>query len=390
MNDLNFYKPKLLKKALASFALSGLAFGALQGSNAQAGVFPGEDPSLAVLPGQGLNTITREALGNCVNIGNFRTQSGNETGQIAESWIEEMVNINQMIKSLRIDASAYMGAVGGVGGGDQGGTLGFVDSVSKNSVHRYLLIKSRLGNQLEIGSDFSFTPSVEQFLAGGGSPSAFFSHCGNEFIYSTRTGSEVITVIEFLIKSNAQDKKFSLILQNLQYQQWIGNFALINELKKFEGTADTKVYMARKGGQGALPHVEKLEDFIKEYPHIIDVSLTDPVALEIVGKTYGGVQPLNLVPDDSTMREKDYAISEIAARHAESSDALSSIRFVTANLKDFKYDPKVHDLAAQERAFMNYQRELASVGRACVTGVWSLCALPSTPMPVTNLPERKK
>jgi len=111
--------------------------GTLFGSFAFAGSLPGEDEGATVLLGQGLNSATGAALGNCVTLGELKTQSGNTSGQIAEFQVLEITSEESLKESLNISASASL-SFGIAGGGSA--RMSFADSVNKNAYSRYLMV----------------------------------------------------------------------------------------------------------------------------------------------------------------------------------------------------------------------------------------------------------
>lgn len=351
-------------------------------------VLPGEDSSSALLIGQGFNTVTRDALGHCVNVGPLQTQSGNETGQVAEFKLIEIKSESDLRRNLHINGAASLDSflVGHVEG-----RVDYVNSVRKNTNYKYLMVKTRVANQIEIGSSFEYTKSVQDLFKSGNpnANSIFLNQCGNEFVYARRTGAEFTAVVEFETKTEAEAKKFDMAVAKTS-GSWRGDGFIKDELTKMTNVSSTKIHLIKFGGTGSLPAIGTLEDFIKAYPQLVQISLNGPVTLEVISKSFGGVAPIDVRPDDSQMKKMNYNVEALAQNREKAFEIENSIEYIKDNPQDFKIDPKLHDFDKMEDQINNFIDENDRISRACLTGDWNQCTIPAAhKVPAIKLPGRR-
>jgi hypothetical protein len=351
------------------------------------GIIPGEDPSAALLLGQGQHTIFLEAMGHCVDLGDLRTQSGQETGQVAEFQIQEIRSETDMRNSMGLSATVSM--IGYLLG-NPGGRLSFVQQTRIHSEHRYLLIKSRVGNQLEIASRFSFTPDVQEYLEWSDKDEAgFVSNCGNEFVYARRTGVEFYAVIEFITDTYEQGRNFDAAAEGT-YNGWRGVLDFNADLERFSGISETRVRMLQLGGARPFPAIEDMEDFAREYPTLVDTSREGQVTLELVSKNYGGVAPLRLQPNLAQTRARSAAVEELSRNREKLEDTRRTMEYIRQNLNAYNYDRNKHDFTRWAMELRSFQDTNDDIARDCLTGRWDGCVVPPThKLPFIEFPTRK-
>lgn len=351
------------------------------------GILPGEDASSALLLGQGHDTITLESMGHCVRLGTLETQSGNTEGRIAEFQIEEIRSETDLRERLGISATlTLMAALYG----NPTGRMNFVYDSRINTQNRYLLVKSRVANQLEIASNFSFSKDARDLLEHTNSAEdAFVQSCGNEFVYSRRRGVAFYALLEFLTITHEQARKFDAAAAG-ESGQWKGVIDLEHSLGRFSGVAETRVRMLQLGGTRTFPKVEDLEEFARTYPSLIDYSNSGAVTLELITKNYGGVMPAMIAPDLRQTRARTATVDVLARNREKAEDLRRAIDYVRGNLRFYDYNRKVHNFPlwlSQLKSFSDNNDEIA---RACLIGNWQWCSIPPTHrLPDVQLPVRK-
>jgi hypothetical protein len=377
---------KRILKTVAAISLTALT----QVSQAQEikAVLPGEDGSSALLIGQGFNSVTRDALGHCVKVGPLQTQSGNETGQVAEFKLIDIRNESDLRRNLNISGVA---SLDGFLVGRVDGRLDYAHSINKQSAYRYLMVKTRVGNQLEIGSAFEYQKSVSDLLRKGtpAANQAFLANCGNEFVYARRTGAEFIAVVEFETKTESEAKKYDLAIAKTA-GKWQGGGQFKDEMSKVDIGVSTKVSMIKFGGTGAIPAIRSMDEFIREFPNLVQVSMNGPVTLELVSKTYGGVDPVDVMPDDSQLKKMNFTVEALAQNREKAHEVEKTIEYITNNPQDYKIDPAVHDFDKIRDTLNSFVGENDRISRSCLIGDWSQCVIPNThKFPSVKLPTRR-
>jgi hypothetical protein len=351
------------------------------------GILPGEDPSSAVLLGQGHDTITLEGMGHCVDLGELKTQSGNTDGRIAEFQIEEIRSETDLRERLGISATlAMMAALYG----NPTGRMNFVHESRVNTQNRYLLVKSRVANQLEIASKFAFSADAQELLERTGSDEdAFVQACGNEFVYSRRTGVAFYALLEFLTITHEQARRFDAAAEG-NYNGWRGVIDLDASLGRFAGIAETRIRMIQLGGTRSFPQLGDLEEFARTYPSLVESSLAGAVTLELVTKNYGGVTPTFLAPDLRKTRARAVTVEELARNREKVEDLRRAIDYIRGNLPFYQYDRKLHDFGRWLTELKNFSDANDDIARSCLVGNWDWCSVPPThKLPDIQLPIRK-
>ncbi len=378
---------KILCATLVFGSLGARAEHALMSGAGSLGIIPGEDASLAVLLGQGIDTITYNAKGHCVELGNLRTQSGNTEGRIAEFKVEEIRSETDLRERLGLSATVSMIAALY---GNPSGRMNFVYESRVNTQNRYLLVKSRVANQLEIADEFTFKEDIQNLLRStNGAEAPFVQACGNDFVYSRRTGVEFYALLEFLTITHEQARRFDLAAEG-SYNGWRGVVDLDYALERFAGIAETRVKMVQLGGSRVFPQVGDLEEFARTYPAFIDASLSGAVALEMVTKDYGGVSPVLIGPDMTETRKRSVTMDTVAKNREKVEDLRRAIDYIRGNLNFYQYDRRVHTFdqwLTQLKEFSDANDDIAS---ACLTGYWEWCSItPTHRLPDIQLPVRK-
>ena len=111
---------------------------------------PGDDSNAALLLGQGYVPVDGTAKGNCVTLGPLITQSGNLTGNSADYRLLEITSQSALREALNVSAQAsFSGLVS-----KANARVGYSQSVNKNSQSKYLLVHTRVKNQLELADHY--------------------------------------------------------------------------------------------------------------------------------------------------------------------------------------------------------------------------------------------
>lgn len=372
---------KFLKLFFLVVAISGCIGGQKSGYSDLTNV-PGEDSSLAVLLGQGLNPIENRAKGHCVSLGTLETQSGNVTGDVAEFRLLEITSEAQLRESLNVSASASFSSLTNT---SMGGRASFAQSVGKNNQSRFLMVHTRVANQLELAKSFTYTPDARKLLASGNQVE-FARHCGTEFVYGRRTGGEFFGIFEFEFSSSEEERKFSSAI-NASGVAWKASGALNQELSKFNMNARTHVKMYRQGGSGALPEVAGLEDFARKFPTLVSTTSGSSVTLELITKDYSGVLPYDVEADVALLAQQKSVMQQLAQNRDQAIEILRDIRYIQRNSN--QYDIGSPDsLATSERSINQYINSQNRAAVECINNVFTGCVLPSEAFPTTTLPVR--
>ena len=225
---------------------------------------PGEDSGMALLMGQGMDHISWRAKGHCVDIGPTSTQSGQTTGQKVEYRLLSLESQSKLREALNISASASLN-FGMFGGGSA--RMNFAHTLRKNAQTRYLMVHTRVSNQLDIASSFKLKPHALA-LAKLDAGASFSDQCGTEFVYARRTGGEFYAVFEFEFHSREEEKHFDAAV-NASGFGWKASSQINRDLAKFNMTSRINVHILRQGGQGVLPEVDGIEEFARKFPDFI-------------------------------------------------------------------------------------------------------------------------
>ncbi len=344
---------------------------------------PGEDSSLAVLLGQGLNPIENRAKGHCVELGALGTQSSSATGDVSEFRLLEITSEAQLRESLQVSASASFSMLTGTA---IGGRAAFAQSVSKSSQSRYLMVHTRVANQLELAKSFSFTEQARQLLASG-NQKEFARHCGTEFVYGRRTGGEFFGIFEFEFANSEEERKFSLAI-SASGVGWKSSGALNHELSKFNMNARTHVKLYRQGGSGVMPEVAGLEDFARKFPTLVNATSGGAVTLELITKDYGGVEPFDVRADIMILAQQQSIMQQLAQNRDQALEMIRDIRYIQRNPNLYNIDGPT-PLPVGERSLNSYINTQNRAAVNCMTDVFSGCSVPEEPFPSVVLPTRR-
>lgn len=344
---------------------------------------PGEESSLALLLGQGLNPVENKAKGHCVKLSPLSTQSGNVTGEVAEFRILEVTSESRLRESLNVSASA---SFGGLTGASYGGRMSFAQSINKNSQSRYLMVHTRVVNQLELATGFTFSPDAQNLIRNAGF-SEFTRQCGSEFVYGRRTGGEFFAIFEFEFTSQEEERQFSAALaaSNLG---WKASGKINSELSKFNMNARTHVKMYRQGGNGELPEVENLQDFARKFPVLVSGVTGAPATLELITKDYTGVLPLDLKLNSQILARQQYVMQRLAENRDQATELARDVRYI-AQHPDRYLAPIHSELSVWEGSLNSYINIQNDAAVACISDVFNDCKLPDATFPVISLPARR-
>ncbi len=344
---------------------------------------PGEDPNVALLLGQGYNSVNNTVKGHCVELGLLQTQSGQITGSNAEYRLLEITSEKSLRENLNVSASASI--KGGLFGGGSG-RFSFVSSVNKNSASRYVLVHARVSNQMALASSFTFKNNAASLLKQG-NQKAFFDQCGNEFVHGRRTGGEFYALFEYEFSSSEEEKKFSAAIK-ASGAGWKASSEVSSEMAKFSMSAKVQVKMLRLGGNGALPEVSDLQDYGRKFTDLASSASGSPVTLELITKDYSGVEPIDLSLNPALLERQQFVISDLAKNRDDAREALATIRYVRKNSSNFQ-PYSAADLGAGEVAMTSYLNLQNDAAVACFQDIWGNCKLPESAFPQVNLPARR-
>jgi hypothetical protein len=358
-----------------------LACGAPTKVSSKVANVPGEEPSFGILPGQGFNSIDGTVKGNCVKLGEMTTQSGNATGNSAEFKLLEVTSESSLREALNVSASVSFGGLVGRGSG----RMNYASSVNKNAQSRYLLVHTRVANQLEIAKSFEFSDTAKSLLKLG-RQADFLRNCGNEFAYGRKTGGEFFALFEFDFVSSQEEKSFSAAI-SAAAGAWKGSAAINSELAKFNMNARTQVKMFRVGGTGGLPEVDDIADFGRKFSNIVASVGGSPVTLEILTKNYDGVEPLNLVTNRALTTRQEYVINTLAKNRDAAQEIANSLRAVIASPKRYEVvdSVRISEWETSIAKYLNIQNDAAV---NCFEDILSGCKVPEIPFPLVTLPAK--
>lgn len=344
---------------------------------------PGEDPDVPLILGQGYNTVNNTVKGNCVVLGPLVTQGGQITGSSAEYRLLEITSEQSLRENLSVSASASI--KGGLFGRGSG-RFSFVSSVNKNSASRYVLVHARVSNQMDLASNYTFTPGALSLLKQGKQKS-FYDQCGNEFVSGRRTGGEFFALFEYEFSSSEEERKFSSAVK-ASGTGWKASGEVNSEMSKFNVTAKVQVKMLRLGGSGALPEVTDLQDYGRKFPVLVSAATGNPLTLELITKDYSGVEPIDSELNPALLERQQFVINDLAKNRDDAREALNTIRYIRKNSGDFQpYSPEA--LSASEVSLTTYLNAQNDAAVACFQDIWNSCKLPTAAFPVMVFPARR-
>ncbi|MBI2603055.1 MAG: hypothetical protein HYW48_08360 [Deltaproteobacteria bacterium] len=344
----------------------------------------GEDSSIALLVGQGFNSVNSGAKGHCVDIGGLETQTGQISGSFAEYRLLEITSESSLRENLNVSASGSM-KFAVMGGGSA--RMNFVRSVNKTGSSRYVLVHARVGNQLELATSFRLKEKAATLLASD--KEGFVRNCGNEFVYGRRTGGEFYAVFEYEFHSAQEEKRFNTAIEASGFG-WKASGNINQELAKFNMSARVHVKMLRFGGIGPLPDIKDLQDYGSKFGTVVSAMTGSPVTLELITKNYDGVEPFDISGYASSLTRQNRMIKQLAEAIEGAYESRRSIIYVKRNSHVFEDFDESHLSKAEVNLsrFINiYEQAVVDCFENYVNG----CSIPQESYPSAPvLPERKK
>ena len=342
----------------------------------------GEDAGLALLPGQGLSTVDWEAKGFCVDLGEMRTQSGQENGQYAEFRMLEITSESSLRENLNISAAGMLKSTVFF---KIDARINFARSVNKNSSSRYLLVHVRVANQMLLASGFTFRPNAVELLHAGRTED-FVDACGNEFVYGQRTGGELFALFEFEFHSSAREQMFSAAVASSGLV-WRAAADIDSSISAFRQLGATQIKIFRRGGRGKFPEIKSLVDLAREFSNIVSLLGKNFVTLELVTKNYAGVEPINIVTGATAMLRQDLIVQQLARNNDQAIEMLNTITYIKSN----PYKFEAVDLAYLD-ASEKMVREFININNAhvvaCFDDIFGGCKVPEIVLPSFSAPPK--
>lgn len=343
---------------------------------------PGEDSSMALLPGQGVNHIDWTAKGFCTDTQHFQTQSGQSTGQFVEFRLLEITSVSALRESLHVTAAASFQASMF---GRMSARMDYAKSVNQNSQSRYLLLHTRVGNQLNLATQFRFRPEAQALLQQGDTK-RFLENCGTQFVYGYRTGGEFFALFEFEFSSAEEDRKFSAAIQ-ASGVSWKASTEIASALQKFSLQARTHLSIYRMGGAGPLPDIGDIRSFALQYPTLVSTLHQHFVTLELITKDYSGVEPVNLSPNPGLLIRQDQVINQLARDRDHAVEISNTIRYIKLHPQEFSILPDSLDRSDVE--ITKYLNRVNQAAVNCFADIWNGCSVPELVFPSIAFPMRK-
>ncbi len=356
-------------------------------TGARAGTLPGDDDSYALTIDQGYNSVTNRSAGHCVELGELRTQSGNVLGQSAEFQLLEISTESALRESLDITASGSL-SFGFFGGGSA--RVKYANSVNKNSQSKYLMVHTRVSNQLELASSFKFTSEALQLIQRQGAAKEFVRQCGDEFVFGRRTGGEFYALFEFEMHSDEEGKQFSTAV-SASGLGWKAAGEVNKALSQFNMFSQTQVRMLRIGGTGDFPQVSDISEFARTFPTLVEATRGGaPVTLSLLTKDYSGVSPVDGMPNEVALTRQRIVVERLAKMRDNAMEELRTLDFVRENRDIYRSDPGAL-LGQWELQLNQYLNRVMEATLACFQDIWQSCDLPTdVQMPNLAFPPRKE
>ena len=344
---------------------------------------PGEDSSVPALLGSGYNSVNHKVTGYCVELGSLKTQSGSITGSVAEYRLLEITSETELRESLNINASASLN-FGFTG--NASARMHYARSVNKNRFSRYLMVHTRVGNQLEIASSFKFKDSAQKLLKSGRS-SDFHKHCGNEFVKGRRTGGEFFAVLEFDISEDREHEEFSAAV-SASGLGWKASTNINSSLAKFGKFSLMQIRILRVGANGPIPDMNSLQAYALTFPALVEAAGASPVTLELVTQSYDGVEPIDLSINVPLFLNQRKILEELAKEREMALENLSSVLYYKNNSHLFKAKIDYGKLSAYETSLRQFLNETMNAAVECFEDVQKGCKLPTHSFPYFEFPSK--
>jgi hypothetical protein len=343
---------------------------------------PGEDSSMPVLIGQGFDHLTWTPKGHCVNIEKLETQSGANSGHTAQFRLLEMNSQTALREAFQITASASL-RFGLFGGGSA--LMNYHENLKKNTQSRYLLIHTRVSNQMELASGFEYTESAQKLLKLG-DMKKFTKFCGTKFAAGRRRGGEFFALFQFDGLEEEESKHFSMAIKAVG-GSWKGAMEIKKAMDQFQIQTKTQYSVYRMGGAGPLPKVEDLEDFGLQFPQMLQIIQKDQVTLELIEKDYTGVEPLDLNPNPEFLLRQNYTIEQLAKNRDKAQEILNDIVYIKTHQEEFLN--LGDNINQEEKKILSYINTIQNSALKCFENIFDGCSLPEVPFPLIQLPTKK-
>ena len=331
--------------------------------------------------GQGYDVISGKYTENCVDLGPMVTQSGTDAatgGQIIEYSMQEATSETELRKALTVIPVSSTNVLLG----KTDGRTEFLDSVSKNSESKYLLISAKVANQLEAASSFKFKPEIE-ILLNEKRYQEFDQKCGNHFVYGRKMGSEFFAVLEFEMKTAEESKTFSNVTaKNTKGKKNAEDLKYI--LERFQNYKLVRMKMLKSGGDDEFPTIETVSDFAIKFATIANEAKGRFVNLVPIMKDYTGVQPLTSSSATSPSDMQLYALNETTESRDNAKELVNTINYISKNKE--MYDVNGIDFTELLNTATSYLGVVNKIAVDCVSE--GKCEFPPKKLSI-KLPKRK-
>lgn len=350
-------------------------------------ILPGNNSAVPFSIGQGVNPVTLSSRGQAVQDFPLVSQAGNGVaGQTTEFRVLEITTITQLRESLNISSSHALKFLNT----DFSGSLSFARSIEKNNQSRYLMVHTRVTNELELADrdQLIYRESVQDFLRNPqNTASDFEENFGTEFVSGRRTGGQFYAVVQFEFSSAAEERNFNTALEVTKFG-FQASGRVNQELSKFNQTARTQVYMFKEGGAPGLPNIENVLDYALKFDEVVQGLRGSPVTLELITSDYTGVEPIDLRRNPELLERQKTVMKRLAENRDTAVEMLNSIRYISDNLSEYDFDPAIHTFQQWEEELNIYINTMNDAAVDCFSDIFNNCRLPDNAFPSINLPKR--
>jgi hypothetical protein len=347
------------------------------------------DGAIPTSLGKGINTLTGKIKGKCVDLGglidgadNTAGQGNTASSQKVTTEILDITTLTQLRESLGIDATASFNTAYG----DYSGKMSFAQKLNLNSESRYLMVRTKVKNTIQLEKNPVYTQTVQDAIKNGKlDAEAFLKECGNEYVYSVTKGGEFIGVFEFEMNSKEESTKFT---SNVKADFGIGNVTndVSYALDRFKKNTLRQIRMYRSGGQGQMPDPKNLEQFAIDFPSIVkNISDASPDILQYGTREYVGIAPLGLQPNVVGLQGQKQIIQNLANDRDRALLSLNSVGFILSELN--KYETPTEDLEKTSENLRNFINQINTSAIACFED-YKACNMPIISFPKVVLPKK--